>query len=38
MVNLIAQLAPGGKAKMTVLRKNREATLEIQVGKRPPTR
>jgi serine protease DegQ len=36
MVNLIAQLAPGGKAKMTVLRKNREATLEVQVGKRPP--
>ncbi len=36
MLNLIAQLAPGGKAKMTVLRKNKEATLDITVGKRPP--
>ncbi|MYM69233.1 Do family serine endopeptidase [Pseudoduganella sp. FT55W] len=35
MLNLIAQLAPGGKAKMTVLRKNRETTLDITVGKRP---
>lgn len=35
MINLIAQLAPGGKVKMTVLRKNREATLEVLVGKRP---
>ena len=37
MLNLIAQLAPGGKAKMTVLRKNREAALEVTVGKRPTT-
>jgi serine protease DegQ len=36
MLNLIAQLAPGGKAKMTVLRKNKETTLDITVGKRPP--
>ncbi|NYE63011.1 serine protease DegQ [Duganella sp. 1224] len=35
MLNLIAQLVPGGKAKMTVLRKNRETTLDITVGKRP---
>ncbi|MEC5158940.1 MULTISPECIES: Do family serine endopeptidase [unclassified Janthinobacterium] len=37
MLNLIAQLAPGGKAKMTLLRKSREATLDVVVGKRPPT-
>ncbi|MRW86382.1 Do family serine endopeptidase [Pseudoduganella sp. FT26W] len=36
MLNLIAQLVPGGKAKMTVLRKNKETTLDITVGKRPP--
>jgi serine protease DegQ len=36
MLNLIAQLVPGGKAKMTVLRKNKESTLDITVGKRPP--
>ncbi|MDC8760478.1 trypsin-like peptidase domain-containing protein [Janthinobacterium fluminis] len=35
MLNLIAQLAPGGNAKMTVLRKDREATLDVLVGKRP---
>ena len=35
MLNLIAQLPPGGKAKMTVLRKNREAALDVVVGKRP---
>ena len=35
MLNLIAQLPPGGKAKMTVLRKNREAALDVTVGKRP---
>ena len=37
MLNLIAKLVPGGKAKMTVLRKNRESTLDIVVGKRPDT-
>ena len=36
MLNLIAQLTPGAKAKMTVLRKAQETTLEIVVGKRPP--
>jgi serine protease DegQ len=35
MLNLIAQLTPGNKATMTVLRKNREATLNVVVGKRP---
>ncbi|NGZ87540.1 Do family serine endopeptidase [Duganella aceris] len=35
MLNLIAQLVPGGKAKMKVLRKSRETTLDITVGKRP---
>ncbi|WP_338769533.1 Do family serine endopeptidase [Massilia sp. METH4] len=35
MLNLIAQLQPGGKATMRVLRKNREADLAITVGKRP---
>ena len=35
MLNLIAQLEPGGKARMTVLRKGRETTLDITVGKRP---
>ena len=35
MLNLIAQLKPGGEAKMTVLRKSREATFDIKVGKRP---
>ncbi|WP_176646048.1 Do family serine endopeptidase [Duganella sp. SG902] len=35
MLNLIAQLVPGEKAKMSVLRKNRETTLDVTVGKRP---
>ncbi|WP_296002206.1 Do family serine endopeptidase [Rugamonas sp.] len=35
MLNLIAQLPPGGKAKMTVLRKNGESTFDVTVGKRP---
>ena len=35
MLNLIAQLAPGGKTKMTVLRKGHETMLDITVGKRP---
>jgi serine protease DegQ len=35
MLTLIAQLAPGEKAKMTVMRKNRESTLDVMVGKRP---
>jgi serine protease DegQ len=35
MLTLIAQLAPGAKAKMTVMRKNRQSTLDVTVGKRP---
>ena len=35
MLNLIAQLKPGASAKMTVLRKSRETTLEVVVGQRP---
>ncbi|MGB9109688.1 MAG: Do family serine endopeptidase [Telluria sp.] len=35
MLNLIADLPPGGKAKMTVMRKNRQATLDVTVGRRP---
>jgi len=38
MLNLIAKLPPGRKAKMTVLRRNREATLDVSVGKRPRAR
>ena len=38
MLNLIAQLVPGGKAKMTVMRKHRQATLDVTVGKRPRAR
>ncbi|MFC5472923.1 Do family serine endopeptidase [Paraherbaspirillum soli] len=36
MMNQIAQLQPGSKAKLTVLRKTRETTLEAVIGKRPP--
>jgi serine protease DegQ len=35
MLNLIAQLKPGQKAKMTVVRKNQQAILDVTVGKRP---
>ena len=35
MLTLISQLAPGAKAKMTVMRKNRQSTLDVTVGKRP---
>ena len=35
MLNLIAQLVPGQKATMTVMRKDREAALEVNVAKRP---
>ncbi|MFC7515761.1 Do family serine endopeptidase [Herbaspirillum sp. GCM10030257] len=35
MLNLIAQLTPGTKAKMTVLRKTQESTVDVLVGKRP---
>ena len=35
MLTLIAQLPPGQKAKMTVMRKDRQSTLDVMVGKRP---
>jgi len=35
MLNLIAQLTPGQKALLTVMRKDREAALEVNVAKRP---
>ncbi len=35
MMNLIADLPPGGKAQLKVMRKNREATLDVTVGRRP---
>ena len=34
-LNLIAQLVPGQKATMTVMRKNRESAVDVNVGKRP---
>ena len=38
MLNLIAQLPPGEKATMRVLRKSRETDVNITVGKRPLAR
>jgi len=38
MLNLVAQLKPGNTAKIVVFRNKQEPTLEITVGKRPPTR
>ncbi len=35
MLNLIAQLTPGQKATMTLMRKNRESAVEVNVAKRP---
>ena len=35
MLNLIAQLKPNSKAKMTVLRKTQELALDLMVGTRP---
>ncbi|HEY0060797.1 MAG TPA: Do family serine endopeptidase [Telluria sp.] len=35
MLNLIAQLAPGQKATMTVMRNHREAAIDVDVAKRP---
>ncbi|MDO9421687.1 MAG: Do family serine endopeptidase [Herminiimonas sp.] len=35
MLNQIAQLSPGKKAKMVVLRRNQETTLNITIGMRP---
>ncbi len=38
MLNLIAQLTPGNKAKVTVMRKSQQSILDVTVGKRPKTR
>ena len=35
MLNVVAQLSPGSNTKMTVLRKNQEAIVNVTVGKRP---
>jgi serine protease DegQ len=35
MLNVIAQLQPGAKAAMKVLRKNAETSVEVTVGTRP---
>lgn len=37
MLNMIAQLTPGAKARVTVMRKTRQAVLEVLVSKRPPS-
>jgi serine protease DegQ len=38
MLNLIAQLTPGGQSTMRILRKSRESDLQLTVGKRPLTK
>jgi serine protease DegQ len=35
MLNLIAQLPPGAKARLKLMRQNRESTVDVTVGKRP---
>lgn len=35
MLNLVAQLEPGAKARLTLMRQNRESTVDVTVGKRP---
>jgi len=35
MLNLIAQLAPGAKARLTLMRQKRESMVDVTVGKRP---
>ncbi|OGB22487.1 MAG: 2-alkenal reductase [Burkholderiales bacterium RIFCSPLOWO2_02_FULL_57_36] len=35
MLNLIAQLKPGSKTKMTLMRKNQESTIDVTIGTRP---
>ncbi|MEO8170175.1 MAG: Do family serine endopeptidase [Oxalobacteraceae bacterium] len=35
MLNLIAQLTPGNKAKFTILRRNQETEMQVIIGKRP---
>jgi serine protease DegQ len=38
MLNQIAQLTPGEKANLTILRLNKESTFNLVVGKRPRTK
>jgi serine protease DegQ len=38
MLNVIAQLPPGEKARLTVMRRNKQATLDVLVAKRPVAR
>jgi len=38
MLNLVAQLEPGAKAKLRLMRENRESTVDVTVGKRPRQR
>ncbi|WP_035374557.1 trypsin-like peptidase domain-containing protein [Pseudoduganella violaceinigra] len=38
MLNLIAQLSPGGQSTLRILRKSRESELQLTVGKRPPAK
>jgi serine protease DegQ len=35
MLNLIAQLQPGARTSLSLVRKNRQATVQVTVGKRP---
>lgn len=35
MLNLIAQLDPGAKTQLSILRKNRQVALDVTVGRRP---
>jgi serine protease DegQ len=35
MLNLVAQLTPGEKVRLTILRKSSEAAIDITVGRRP---
>ena len=38
MLNLVAQLEPGAKATLKLMRENRESTVDVTVGKRPRQR
>ena len=38
MMNQVAQLQPGSKAKLTILRKTKKYDIEAIIGKRPPPR
>lgn len=35
MLNLISQLKPGSKTRMTVMRKNQESVIDVTIGTRP---